>query len=80
MRSGHYSLSYKLLNEQGPQQWPFVAGDVTGKARLYTDGVFQKPDGKAQFINTVYKGTPIKRMRAIHCICSPGACATSGTA
>ncbi len=50
-------LSYTLLNEQGPQQWPFVTGDVTGKSRLYADGVFQKPDGKAQFINTMYKGT-----------------------
>ena len=50
-------LSYALLNEQGPQQWPFVTGDVTGKSRLYADGVFQKPDGKAQFINTMYKGT-----------------------
>jgi len=53
-------LSYALLNEQGPQQWPFVTGDVTGKARLYADGVFQKPDGKAQFINAVYQGTADK--------------------
>ncbi len=53
-------LSYTLLNEQGPQQWPFVEGDTTGKARLYTDGVFKKPDGKAQFINTIYKGTADK--------------------
>ena len=53
-------LSYSLLNEQGPQQWPFKAGDTTGAARLYTDGVFQKPDGKAQFVNTVYKGTADK--------------------
>lgn len=53
-------LSYALLNEQGPQQWPFVAGDAAGKARLYTDGVFEKPDGKAQFVNTLYKGTADK--------------------
>jgi assimilatory nitrate reductase catalytic subunit len=53
-------LSYGLLNEQGPQQWPFKAGDTTGAARLYTDGVFQKPDGKAQFVNTIYKGTADK--------------------
>jgi len=53
-------LSYALLNEQGPQQWPFKEGDVTGKARLYADGVFQKPDGKAQFVNAVYKGTADK--------------------
>lgn len=53
-------LSYALLDEHGPQQWPLMTGDTTGKARLYTDGVFQKPDGKAQFINTVYKGTADK--------------------
>lgn len=50
-------LSYALLDEHGPQQWPFGTGNTTGKARLYTDGIFQKPDGKAQFINTAYKGT-----------------------
>ncbi|MDD2933127.1 MAG: molybdopterin-dependent oxidoreductase [Methylotenera sp.] len=53
-------LSYALLNEQGPQQWPFTTGDITGKARLYADGIFQKPDGKAQFINATYKGTADK--------------------
>jgi assimilatory nitrate reductase catalytic subunit len=53
-------LSYDLLNTQGPQQWPFVEGASTGKARLYSDGIFQKPDGKAQFINAVYKGTSDK--------------------
>ena len=53
-------LSYALLNEQGPQQWPFLAGDTAGKARLYADGIFQKPDGRAQFINAIYKGTADK--------------------
>jgi assimilatory nitrate reductase catalytic subunit len=53
-------LSYTLLNEKGPQQWPFTEHDTTGKARLYADGVFQKPDGKAQFINATYKGTADK--------------------
>lgn len=53
-------LSFSLLKEQGPQQWPFKSGDTTGAARLYTDGVFQKPDGRAQFVNTIYKGTADK--------------------
>ncbi|MGQ0443010.1 MAG: nitrate reductase [Methylophilaceae bacterium] len=53
-------LSYALLNQQGPQQWPFAAGATLGKARLYSDGVFQKPDGKAQFVNAVYKPTADK--------------------
>ena len=53
-------LTYSLLNEKGPQQWPFLTGDTTGKARLYTDGIFQKPDGKAQFVNAAFKGTADK--------------------
>ncbi|HLD09620.1 MAG TPA: molybdopterin-dependent oxidoreductase, partial [Methylophilaceae bacterium] len=50
-------LSYKLLDASGPQQWPFVAGQTEGKARLYADGVFQKPGGKAHCSNTIYKAT-----------------------
>ncbi|HZV97937.1 MAG TPA: molybdopterin-dependent oxidoreductase [Methylophilaceae bacterium] len=53
-------LSYGLLDEQGPQQWPFPAGVSTGRPRLYTDGVFQKDGGKAQFVNTQYKPTADK--------------------
>jgi assimilatory nitrate reductase catalytic subunit len=53
-------LSYQILESQGPQQWPFRTGETTGQARLYTDGVFQKPNGKAQFHNAIYKGTADK--------------------
>lgn len=53
-------LSYALLDSQGPQQWPFPEGATQGAARLYSDGVFQKPNGKAQFANTIYKGTADK--------------------
>jgi assimilatory nitrate reductase catalytic subunit len=53
-------LSYALLNAQGPQQWPFVEGATEGKARLYSDGQFQKPDGRAQFVNATYKATADK--------------------
>ena len=53
-------LNYDLLDSQGPQQWPFIDGASTGQARLYADGVFQKPDGKAQFVNAVYKPTADK--------------------
>ena len=48
-------LSYQLLNKQGPQQWPFLLGEQVGQARLYSDGKFAKPDGKAQFVNATYK-------------------------
>lgn len=53
-------LSYQILEQQGPQQWPFKEGASTGQARLYADGVFQKPNGKAQFNNAVYKATADK--------------------
>ena len=53
-------LSYPLLDAQGPQQWPFPTGANTGSKRLYADGVFVKPNGKAHFVNTVYKATADK--------------------
>ncbi|WP_019882917.1 MULTISPECIES: nitrate reductase [unclassified Methylophilus] len=53
-------LSYSILETQGPQQWPFKSGATQGEARLYTDGVFQKPDGKAHFMSAIYKGTADK--------------------
>ncbi len=47
-------LSYTQL-EQAPQQWPCPEGQATGKARLYADGLFPTPDGRARFANTTYK-------------------------
>ena len=48
-------LSYALLETQGPQQWPYPQGASTGKIRLYEDNIFPTADGKANFVNTVYK-------------------------
>jgi len=48
-------LSFKILEEKGPQQWPFPVGATTGKKRLYEDGIFPTPSGRAHFINTVYR-------------------------
>ncbi|HUP30556.1 MAG TPA: molybdopterin-dependent oxidoreductase, partial [Usitatibacter sp.] len=42
-------LSYAILDERGPQQWPFPEGATQGKARLYEDGVFATPNGRARF-------------------------------
>ena len=42
-------LNYAVLDEQGPQQWPYPAGATAGKVRLYEDGVFPTADGKARF-------------------------------
>lgn len=53
-------LSYDILINKGPQQWPFKPGAGKGASRLYTDGIFPKPDGKAQFANVSYKGTADK--------------------
>jgi assimilatory nitrate reductase catalytic subunit len=44
-------LSYALLDELGPQQWPFPAGARQGQARLYEDRRFlATPEGRARFI------------------------------
>jgi assimilatory nitrate reductase catalytic subunit len=47
-------LSYALL-DAGPQQWPYPEGASQGRARLYEDGVFPTADGRAHFVNAVYK-------------------------
>ena len=47
-------MSYAML-DASPQQWPLRTGESVGKARLYEDGIFPTPDGKAKFVNTVYK-------------------------
>ncbi|WGT61941.1 nitrate reductase [Variovorax paradoxus] len=48
-------LSYAMLDTAGPQQWPLKEGETTGRARLYEDGIFPTPDGRARFVDTVYK-------------------------
>ncbi|MFC0401027.1 nitrate reductase [Paraburkholderia rhizosphaerae] len=47
-------ISYALLDEAGPQQWPYPAGAAAGAARRYTDGQFATPDGRARFHPTQY--------------------------
>lgn len=49
-------LSYALL-DQSPQQWPLPSDARSGKRRLYEDGVFATPSGRAQFVNCVYHPT-----------------------
>lgn len=48
-------MSYALLDSAGPQQWPLKEGEATGRSRLYEDGIFPTPDGRARFVDTVYK-------------------------
>jgi assimilatory nitrate reductase catalytic subunit len=47
-------LSYALLERDGPQQWPYAEGARSGLARLYSDGVFPTPSGRARFVATEY--------------------------
>jgi assimilatory nitrate reductase catalytic subunit len=48
-------LSWALLEHAGPQQWPLREGETAGRARLYEDGMFPTPDGRARFADTVYR-------------------------
>ncbi len=50
-------LSYHILEERGPQQWPMPKGSYFGKKRLYENGIFPTKDKKAHFIAAPYKAT-----------------------
>ncbi|WP_151446385.1 nitrate reductase [Lacisediminimonas profundi] len=50
-------LSYEMLDAAGPQQWPYPEGAAGGLARLYTDGHFAAPGGRAQFIAEPFRQT-----------------------
>lgn len=43
-------MDHDSIQRQRGIQWPMRAGDTTGTARLYTDGVFQFADGKAKLL------------------------------
>jgi assimilatory nitrate reductase catalytic subunit len=47
-------MSYAML-ERAPQQWPLREGQTQGAARLFTDGKFLTPSGKAKFFAQPYK-------------------------
>ncbi|KAG0774011.1 hypothetical protein G6F22_014405 [Rhizopus arrhizus] len=46
------ALDYDVLRRDGPQQWPYRPGQ--GTARLYADGVFSTPSGRARFCDVDY--------------------------
>ncbi|WP_374692024.1 molybdopterin-dependent oxidoreductase [Accumulibacter sp.] len=50
-------LSYSLLDELGPQQWPFPVGASSGRQRLYADGVFPTVNGRARFVVAEHRPT-----------------------
>ena len=43
-----------MLERDGPQQWPYPEGARSGRTRLYADGVFPTPSGRARFVATEY--------------------------
>jgi assimilatory nitrate reductase catalytic subunit len=49
-------LTYAILDASGPQQWPMPEHATQGRARLYEDGVFATPDGRAMFADVKLRG------------------------
>ncbi len=49
-------LDFGILDSQGPQQWPFPAGAQSGQTRLYSDGIFPTPSGRAYFRAPEFQG------------------------
>ena len=47
-------LSYAAI-ESAPAQWPFPQGATTGRKRLYEDGRFPTPDGRARFVAVPFR-------------------------
>ncbi|HYE89572.1 MAG TPA: nitrate reductase [Terriglobales bacterium] len=49
-------LSHARLAAEGPLQWPVPHGAHAGTPRLYGDGVFPTPDGRARFLPVEHVG------------------------
>ncbi|MFC4278670.1 nitrate reductase [Achromobacter aloeverae] len=43
------ALTYRILDELGPQQWPYRPGQPPSR-RLYADGIYATADGRARFV------------------------------
>lgn len=48
-------ISHALIDQLGPQQWPFPDGATVGTARLYVDGTFPTDSGRARFVADPYR-------------------------
>jgi assimilatory nitrate reductase catalytic subunit len=51
-------ITYERLAESGAIQWPCSEEDAVGSARLYADGKFPTPDGRAHLICTNWEPFP----------------------
>ena len=56
-------LSWSVLERDGPQQWPYPEGARQGRKRLYTDGRFATPGGRARFAAPQY--SPVAEARDV---------------
>jgi assimilatory nitrate reductase catalytic subunit len=54
-------ISHELIDQLGPQQWPFPASAREGTARLYLDGIFPTASGRAQFVTDPYRAAKEQR-------------------
>jgi assimilatory nitrate reductase catalytic subunit len=48
-------LDYRILEREGPQQWPYPEGATSGSQRLYADGRFPTGSGRARFLAEDYR-------------------------
>lgn len=48
-------ISHSLIDQLGPQQWPFPEGATEGTPRLYVDGIFPTDSGRARFVADPYR-------------------------
>jgi assimilatory nitrate reductase catalytic subunit len=55
-------LSYKRLETTGPAQWPLPEGASTGQVRLYANGQFPTPDGRARFAAVTWQPVAEERV------------------
>ncbi|MEK7344602.1 MAG: molybdopterin-dependent oxidoreductase [Pseudomonadota bacterium] len=55
-------LSYHRLETAGPAQWPLPEGASAGQARLYADGQFPTPDGRARFAAVAWQPVAEERV------------------
>ncbi len=49
------ALSHAVLDKAGPQQWPYKGQTPTSTPRLYADGRFPTPSGRARFLDIDYQ-------------------------